>query len=371
MKKEINFIIYCCFFLISYHTKAQESVPGTFVERQPDSLYCFYYDSQYYLTDKNCEFFSIKRITNYNSKLKTFDGPFTDYDLNGNIILTGAYKNGKKEGLFKSFFPGGFLNWQAEFSDGIPSGTWYYYYPDGRPLSILQIRNDNIFITSTWDKKGRQVVKDGNGKVEVTDPQFGFNEKGYQSIVYSGKVTNGLPDGAWSIYYVYDKGQRELAATEQFNKGRFTLGMLADRSIPYFSSKIRFAPTEGYATAESFISKQCDIDDYYNYTTYLSDYLTGSLSALPEDAIKEKNIEFTVDVNQAGKAKKITLMKGCGSEAADNSLLQTLYSIGFWIPSEKDGKAISDKLTVKSEIEINNSGKIYFTNTRISRSFGK
>lgn len=361
----------CALLLLSFKGWCQNPTPSNiFYEKHPDGLYSFYFDSQYFLVDKNCEFASIERVSGYNPTLKTFEGTFTDYDTNGTIVLSGTYRNGKKEGAFKSFFPNGFLKWQIEFANGIPKGDWYYYYPDGKPRSIIKITPEKIFVTNAWNAKGKAVIRNGTGKFELEDPAFGFNELGYETIVYQGTMKEGLPNGTWRIFYQYPGGQREVAAIETFDKGSFTMGILSEDNSSYPSSRLRFIPTEPYLNAEAFTSKNCNVDDYYNYTLYLSQYLSNNFTGIIHPTVRDENIEFVVEVDKKGIPHNIELTKPFIDEVANKALLYILHSITYWIPSQKNGQTIADRLLVKATAFTDPKGKISFSNIKITRSAG-
>ncbi|KAA8485476.1 hypothetical protein BDE36_0512 [Arcticibacter tournemirensis] len=369
MKIKVLLTGFIFFVLHSYSVSGQTDLK--LFERTSDSLYTFYFDSQYYLVDKDCEFFAIKRLSNYSIELKAYDGAFTDFDTEGNTLLTGTYKEGKKDGTFKAFYPTGFLKWQAEFKAGWPTKTWYFYYPDGSPMSIIELINSRPYITNTWNTRGKPVIKNRSGKFELRDPQFGFNERGYDAIVYSGKVENGLPEGLWRISYEYPKGGSEVAAIEKFINGNLAEGtMFLDHYSTYTTSKVLFAPSEPYLNAELFVSKGCNIDEHDNYTLYLSGYLSQNFNSEWLSDTTDRTIEFTLMVDKNGASSRISLIKDLGNTIANKAFLQILNSVDYWIPSQKDGKIINDVLTVSADLTTESTGKILFTNAKIKRRDG-
>ena len=113
---------------------------------------------------------------------------FSDYD--GALLSEESYKNGKKDGVSKTFYPGDglaeIINWRA----GVREGSWIQYYTDGSVKMRTNNRNDN---------------KDG--LIEA------FSETG--TLLISGKYLNGDPDGAWLTYDAKGK----LLKKEVYNKG--------------------------------------------------------------------------------------------------------------------------------------------------------
>jgi antitoxin component YwqK of YwqJK toxin-antitoxin module len=113
---------------------------------------------------------------------------FSDYD--GVLLSEETYKDGKKDGPSKTYYPGKgpaeIINWVA----GVREGQWIQYFTDG----TVKMRLTN--------KNGKK-----NGPMEV------LSENGI--VIISGRYLNGDPDGTW-LYYddkgkptkkeVYDKG---------------------------------------------------------------------------------------------------------------------------------------------------------------------
>src|SRR5262245_9857514 len=58
-----------------------------------------------------------------------FDGEVNDYLTTNELIMKGYYLNGKKNGLFTTFYPNGQVESAGYFRDGIRIGQWKYYYP--------------------------------------------------------------------------------------------------------------------------------------------------------------------------------------------------------------------------------------------------
>lgn len=106
----------------------------------------FFYDDNYYLVDKDCEFKAIERVAQYDTITFKFNGEFKDFLSNGRLILHGAYKNGIKHGNYTAYHPNGEIKWETVYVEGKESGEWKYYYPDGKPLLVLSLAEDDFRI---------------------------------------------------------------------------------------------------------------------------------------------------------------------------------------------------------------------------------
>lgn len=99
-----------------YYRNGQLEQVGKFTDNQPDSLWRWYYSSGKLLREEH--FFNAQP-----------DGLYSEYDQQGNLITTGDYLEGKKEG-FWTLETGGYRE-EGNYSDGLKTGLWKAYYPDG------------------------------------------------------------------------------------------------------------------------------------------------------------------------------------------------------------------------------------------------
>lgn len=343
--------------LLSCTSYGQEG--PTYIEPAGGGKFRFHFNEQYFLVDKTCEFLSRVRIASLNAE-KQYLGDFTDYDPEGRILLTGTYTNGKRNGTFKSFYTNGFLRWQGNFKDNEPHGVWNYYYPDGKPKTILDFRATNTHVMESWNEKGKQVVKNGEGNFSLIDFQFGYNNTGHESLLYTGRIRDGLPHGPWAVKYVFPDRSTEHHTSVTFNQG-----------VPSTPVKIMLAETEAFGNAENFIAKNCSIDDQTNFTEHLRNKLNLSFdfSTLPQDSYPEF-VEASLKVTKNGPPEEITVETALG-KAGIASLTEVLGSISYWIPSQKDGKVIEDTLKIRIEVMKGDYDSLAFGYPVISRSLGK
>jgi antitoxin component YwqK of YwqJK toxin-antitoxin module len=113
---------------------------------------------------------------------------YSEYD---NVIVSEeSYKNGKKEGISKTFYVDGLIAEKMTWKDGVRSGPWEQYYTDGnfklQCAFLVDMKNGPL---KTWHI---------NGKLWLT-----------------GQYVNGGPDGTWT--YLQENGQVEKK--EYYSKG--------------------------------------------------------------------------------------------------------------------------------------------------------
>ncbi|MXV14621.1 toxin-antitoxin system YwqK family antitoxin [Hufsiella ginkgonis] len=340
------------FFLVPLAGKltAQE----TFLERLDSTHVQFYLNEQYMLVDKACDFFAIRRVSGFDVKSRQFAGDFTDYTKDGVTLMTGTYANGKKSGTFKGFFPNGYLQWSGDYVNDKRTGTWDYYYSDGRPWLIVEYRGEQVLVKEQWDLKGKHVVTQGTGKFELEDPAYGFNEKGYYATRYRYKLDGNRLASIPVVEYLYKGGPPEL--------------------VPASVERLLFTPTQYYTNAEKLLSMPCLVDDQVYFTTYLSEKLNRSLLssfAVRFAGITAGRMLIRLDVDSRGRPRNVDVKTPFGA-AGDRLLYNEVISrIGYWIPSQKDGKTISDVLTITADLYIDDRGRSQFTMPVISRRNGK
>jgi antitoxin component YwqK of YwqJK toxin-antitoxin module len=125
---------------------------------------------------------------------------YSDYD--SALLSEESYKNGKKDGITKTYYPGKGVAEQMTWKNGVKEGPWIQYYTDGTIKMKAIYHND-----------------EKNGLMEAFLPTG--------KPMFNGRYLNGDPDGTWMYYddkgnpakkEVYDKGA--LVSSEEIKNGR-------------------------------------------------------------------------------------------------------------------------------------------------------
>lgn len=354
-------------FLFNYVDVLAQTDSSTLYTNTKDGYTHFYYDEQYYLVDKDCKFRHYTRVLKKVKKGNLIDGFFTDYYNNDRIALTGNYINGEKSGPFKNYYFNGKLKSEIPFLNNKPSGVAKYYYDNGTPWMIIHHRESKVFITDYWDPFGNKKVTEGKGSFEYQDWAWGFNDTGFNSITYKGRLRDGLPNGSWSIFANYPNSPSELLSIENFQKGVFVDSYnFNNLSYPKKASNLKFYPSFEDNNSQKFISKNCRIDDNQNYTTYLENFLNRNFDfKLITNQPTITPFIFEVSINERGRANAINIKQG-DNERIDNYIKALFGIVPYWIPSFINGKTISDKLTITFSLD-NTKPEKRFENLKISR----
>ena len=361
--KNIFFILFS--FIISV-ASAQEKM--AYVEKVSDSTIRIYLDENYYLTPSDCEFKSLERVAGYDFQSNHLHGAFKDFNLDGKLVLTGTYNQDKKTGLFTAFHPNGNKKWEVNFIDNKPDGDWTYYYPDGLPMLLLHYGPEKISIQSFWDRKRKQTIVDGKGNFSFIIPFEGFNEYGYPLYERRGKIVNGVPHGLWTIYFIEPNGKATAAAEEYYRNGILTDGLNLFTQENYSGTPFSFTPLRSFERVESFISKQCNFDEYTNYTQYLADKVQAGLSTILEPDFKADHFTYEVELTAKGQPKKITFKQELGNPLAQKIIETQVKTISYYYPTLVDGIESADILLISGKISVDSDNHIDVYDVKIQRN---
>lgn len=311
----------------------------------------FYFDENYYLVDKECQYVAIERIGVFNMETKGFDGPFADYDMQGNLLLEGNYEKGKKEGIFTAYFTHGKVQWQATFEDDKPIGAWRHHYPDGLPLLEIHYKDNTASLQHFWDDRGRQQVKDGNGKFEFAVKERGYTLYGYDFANYEGRIRNGRPYGTWTINYRYQKGEYN-GGYEYFSKTGFRSGYDAWQDSYYHNgSRLQIGPQVYFTQAERMIGKDCSIDEHENFSVFIADRLEKAFTIHNLKQYGTHDVVVAAMVDKDGELQEVDVTKGYEDMKDIRDLIEeVLMSVDYWIPSFNDDAYIDDNLSIRFQV---------------------
>lgn len=357
------------FILFAQATTAQEDASKeVYFEKTEQGLVRFYFDNNYFLVDKNCAFKSIERISEFIVSKNVFNGAFKDFDQNGRVILTGYYDAGIKQGLFKAYHANGALKWEMNFKDNFPQGIASYFYPDGKPMLVVNYKADALQIISFWDQKARPRVVEGNGTYAFKMPIIFYSEYGYPFFERKGKLKNGYPVGYWTTNFIDDKNRAVLYTEEQYSNN----GMLVDGYNLFldesYNSPAPIIPTEGFPIAETLTFKQCNFDDFSGFNNYLAETLEASFSGVAEKPTQTQHFSYSVALSKEGVPSKAVLIDKLENEKLNEFLATVLRDIPFYFPSlNNEGEPISDTLTISGKITLDSTGNYDFHSILIKR----
>jgi len=322
-------------------------------EKVNESYTRFFYDDNYYLVDKDCEFKSIERVVQYDTLKWKFNGEFKDFNLQGRLLLHGFYKDGVRNGNFTAYHPNGQIRWESTYVDNKEIGLWKYYYPDGKPMLTLSFENDDFRFVDFWDKYGIQKIANGEGEYEMTFPIKGFTDHGFTSYLKKGKISKGKPEGTWTTSFIENERRKIFHPVfhESYSEGVQQKFIPSGHFVNEFISYEDFyiVPSDFFSRAESFIVQACDFDSYSGFSAHIIKKFNDYLSEENFETV-DTAYEFKVNYNVSNKGL-VNSMKVLESPQslprADTNKIKALFeSVKYFIPSIANGKPIRDNITL-------------------------
>lgn len=342
-----------------------------YYEALADDRFVFYFDESYYLSDKHCEFTAIERIGHFDFAKAHFEGDFQDYNNQGKLILSGQYKHGQKDGLFRAYHFNGRVKWEGIYVDDLPHGDWNYYYPDGKPMLHIKYDSDSTMrIWSYWDVRGRERVKDGNGRYVMKIEIDGYSEYGAVFVERTGRVRAGSPIGDWTLEWVDEDGSKEVIGTEYYRNGLPEVNPEFDRIIRG-EARHALVPLNFFLRAEEMRGKPCSIDHQSGFIDYLTQHIEEWFEDYSDDEIVPQGLTYRIYLQKDGSVSEIVPEHTFQRSRAAQRLMQALQTVGFWLPSYLDGEFIDDELTLSLRVfPDRENNKLLFFDVGISRAKG-
>lgn len=294
----------------------------------------FFYNARWQMVKPKCA--SIFRISRFDADLANFTGEFTDfYGYDSTIAVKGNYVNGKKEGPFKIYHPGGHLAQEGSFTNDERFGIWKYFYEDGSPKQVFEFLNGEVLIREFWDEKGEKQVDAGQGK------WFGYDLDNFYKT--SGKVSNGKKQGMWTNLV---NTANLIAHKEKFNKGRMISGEAAlsrlqgnsyrDKSLTTIHADHWFENAEKFniGGCKSVRGSKWEYSIYPGGTERFYQQVYARLRVEKPLVPTHVQIQTTIDING-----KMTAFKPITNTGYENALMDVLETLGNWTPTTADGKS--------------------------------
>jgi antitoxin component YwqK of YwqJK toxin-antitoxin module len=117
--------------------------------------------------------------------------------------------NGKRQGCWRKLDSAGRVIYVGYFHDGVPSGTFRYYYPDGKLKTISKLTNrGKLAETISYYPNGR-IMATGNYLNEKKDSTWKFFSESTGTLVSEESYKAGFVDGESRVFYP-DGGISEL-----------------------------------------------------------------------------------------------------------------------------------------------------------------
>ena len=174
---------------------------GFFKNGKKDSLWVYNYTTG--VKEKECAYRS-----------DSLHGLSTSYFNNGQISVQGTYDNGSKTGTWTWYLPNGNRDMSGTFVNDKQHGDWVYWYNTGEVSYTAHY--DNGLRTGQWTYlyKNGEKFKEGSYDKDLKDGKwFTWYEDG--TLLMEGEYVQGKEEGVWNNYWENGK----LKNTTTFKKG--------------------------------------------------------------------------------------------------------------------------------------------------------
>ena len=232
-------------------------------------------NDRYNLVSDSCA--TIIRYAHYNFNTHKFFGKFKDVSKAdpSHVMSEGSYTaDGLKDGEFTNYTPNGRILSRGTYRNNQYAGKWAVNYTSGNPEIMFEMTDaGELKVTNLWDNKGVKLVDNGNGNYHVN----------MGSIVWHGKLKDGLPDGTWTASSRNDINN--VLITEHFKNGKFQNGR---------------SPAENYTDASRIVLIDANIFPY-SVAEHLTIAQGGCDVVKPQRIVNAKFIISAAEFNEEFK----------------------------------------------------------------------
>lgn len=163
---------------------------------------------------QDCAFFY--RLAKVNPENLTIEGAFEDYYIANDAIATRAtIIDGLLEGKAIVYYENGNKLMEGVYKNGKKVGIWKHWYENGKPYVTYSYEDNTAKILEYYTKRGKKKVENGNSKGKT------ITIKNHRHANIKGKLKNGLPDGQWTLSRITTN---TIVFKEEYKNGRFIKG---------------------------------------------------------------------------------------------------------------------------------------------------
>jgi antitoxin component YwqK of YwqJK toxin-antitoxin module len=151
-----------------------------------------------------------------------YHGLLTTWYDNGQKKKEGTYKKSRRFGTWTEWYANGQKKSEGTFKDGKKDGLHTGWYENGEKKWEHTYKDGEHFLSNSWDKNGKIMVKDGNGLLTY------WSENGQKSQERTYKDGKDIGRTTWYYYdngqksseYTYKDGKKEGIETQWYENGQ-------------------------------------------------------------------------------------------------------------------------------------------------------
>lgn len=149
-----------------------------------------------------------------------------------NTNINKVDSQGRKQGDWKAFDVNGNLKFEGHFVDGLPVGTFTYYYPDGKIRAISEMIDGGKRSHTRIFHNNTRLMAEGNYLEEKKDSTWNYysdfdgvllSTENYANGVLEGTVITYYPSGSVAEEIPYKNGLKEGVWKQYFTDGKLKL----------------------------------------------------------------------------------------------------------------------------------------------------
>lgn len=149
-----------------------------------------------------------------------------------NTNINKVDSQGRKQGNWKAYDVNGNLKFEGRFVDGLPVGTFTYYYPDGKIRAVSEMIDGGKRSHTKIYHKNTRLMAEGNYLNKQKDSTWKYysdfdgvllSTEHYENGVLEGKVINYYPSGEVAEEIPYENGLKEGVWKQYFTDGKLKL----------------------------------------------------------------------------------------------------------------------------------------------------
>ena len=305
--------------------------------------------------------------------------------------MTASYKAGLKNGFANLYGGNGQLTFTGYYKNNLRDGIWHYYYPDGKLKQVIKFTDDlesrsvdgNIMIGEFYDKRGEQLVKNGNGMWSNDSIYMSWSDNKTLKMV-KGPIKDSLKHGVWELKRL---NQKKSLHIEKFENGRFLTGtVLVERDGGYgtmaremtqklpdnfkklfqnletvkldstvFPDSIRYLETERLIEAITGTKYKIKTRSAgYKYGDFeLMEYISANIQ-YPKEARQfgfSGTVIVQLTIGKDGKAKDIKVLKGVHL-SLDSEAVRVIKTINDWVAGLHEGQFYEKTIAIPVRFQL-------------------
>lgn len=305
--------------------KKEEATYYSISKPQPDDTSKLFVQT-YYLSGQ------IKSKTTCRSQLCwEKEGHYVSFHENGEKEEEGERINNAKSGVWDIWYDNGQKKETAVYFMGSISGSWKSWYKDGQQKKegeVVVDRNSELYlrnkIINYWNKRGEQLIVDGDGEVE-------YYYEDTLVIESKGQYQNGFKNGVWKGY---TKGN-QLRYEETYNENEVS-GISWDEEGNEYK----------YINLEDDPQPNGGMRGFYKYV--------GRTIMYPGEARQlgtQGKVYVQFFISKSGEITEVEIIKGIG-RGCDEEAVRVLKNSPLWNPGKRRGQPVEVRMILPINFKL-------------------